>query len=57
MKPKIYNLLSLAVEEGVRAGYRRAYKHDDNPLESMVINTLHHEVMVAISDYFEFDEP
>jgi len=56
MKPKIYNLLSLAVEEGVRAGYRRAHKHDDNPLESMIINTLHNEIMVAISDYFDFDE-
>ena len=56
MKPKIYNLVSLAVEEGVRSGYRRAYKHDDNPLESLVISTLHTEIMVALSDYFSFEE-
>jgi hypothetical protein len=56
MKPKIYSILSLAVEEGIRIGYRHAHKHTDHPGEDVAIGNIHSEVMGSIVDYFSFEE-
>jgi hypothetical protein len=56
MKPKTYSILSVAVEEGVRIGYRHAHKHSETPDEGMAIANIHSEVMEAVLDYFSFDE-
>ena len=56
MKPKIYSILSTAVEEGIRIGYRHAHKHTDRPGEELAIDNIHSEVMSAIVDYFTFEE-
>jgi hypothetical protein len=56
MKPKIYSILSLAVEEGIRSGYRHAHKHTDHPGEDIAIGNIHSEVMGSIVDYFSFEE-
>lgn len=54
MKPKVYNLLSLAIEEGIAHGYQRAFKHNDSPQEQEILNTIHIEVMNALCEYFDF---
>jgi len=56
MKPKMYHILSLAVEQGVRDGWRRAYKHTDDPHEDSVQEHIEEAVMSAIHEYFIFDE-
>lgn len=55
MKPKIYTILSQAVEEGVKRGYRRAFKHVESPGEEAVIDSIDSAVMASILEYFTFD--
>ena len=33
MKPRFYRIIERAIEEGVRDGWRRAYKHTDADTE------------------------
>jgi len=56
MKPKMYHILSLAIEQGVRDGWNRAYKHVDDPTEYSVKEYIEDAVMSAIHEYFIFDE-
>jgi hypothetical protein len=56
MKPKLYTILSVAIEEGIRAGYRRAHKHTDSPDEDVAIGNIHSEVMCSLVDYFTFED-
>lgn len=56
MKPKMYHILNVAIEEGVRQGWHRAHKHDENPTEGAIIEHIEDAVMSAIHEYFTFDE-
>jgi hypothetical protein len=56
MRPKIRVILEQAIEEGVRRGYRLAHKHDDNPLEELIIDRISETVMAQMYEYFTFDE-
>ena len=55
MKPKIYTILGQAVEEGVRRGYYRAFKHVENPSEEVILDAVETAVMASILEYFTFD--
>lgn len=55
MKPKFNVMLELAIEDGVKRGYRRAYKHDDNPSEEVIVDTIRFQVMESLYEYFEFE--
>ena len=56
MKPKIRVILDRAIEEGVRRGYRRAFKHNDSPSEEHILSTIEDCVMGEIYEYFTFDD-
>ena len=56
MKPKIHVILSQAIEEGVLRGYRRAFKHNEDPSEEVICQTIEECVMSQIYEYFTFDE-
>lgn len=56
MIPKTYTILERAVEEGVLLGYRRAFKHTDNPSESAIADAITDAVMLTITDVFSFPE-
>jgi hypothetical protein len=56
MKPKFRVILGEAIEAGVRRGYRRAYKHIENPTEEAIIEHIENAVMSSIYEYFTFDE-
>lgn len=56
MKPKIRVILDRAIEEGVRRGYRRAFKHNDSPSEEHILSTIEDCVMGEIYEYFDFDD-
>ncbi len=56
MKPKTYHILSNSIESGILLGYRRAFKHNDNPLEESIVESIHHSIMNEVSEYFSFDD-
>ena len=59
MKAKEYDVLVMAVEEGVAAGWRHAYKHSDveppnedaDPVKRHIVD----DVLTAICEWFNFD--
>ena len=55
MKPKFRVILEQAIEEGVLLGYRRAFKHNEEPSEEVICETIEECVMSAIYEYFTFD--
>lgn len=56
MKPKFKVILEQAIEEGVRMGYRRAFKHIENPIEESICQHIEDQVMSSLYEYFTFDE-
>ena len=56
MIPKTYIILERAVEEGARLGYRRAFKHVENPSEEAIVEAIVDGVMLTVSEVFDFPE-
>ena len=53
LKPKAYEVLSRAVEEGIESGWRRAHKHVENPSEEAVHTAIYDAVMAQVFEYFD----
>jgi len=56
LKPKTYRILSEAVENGVRYGHYRSYKHTDDPDPEQVKDTIINSVMNEIFEWFDIDD-
>jgi hypothetical protein len=56
MRPKFYKVLEEAITSGVSYGYKRAYKHVENPTEGAIIDSIVEQVMNSIDDWFDFPE-
>ena len=56
MKPKIYVILEMAVNEGITRGWHQAHKHVDDPSPEMIKEKIEDTVMAAIMDYFTFED-
>jgi hypothetical protein len=56
MRPKFRVILEMAIEEGVRRGYSRAFKHNENPNEGAIIEHIEEAVMSSIYEYFDFED-
>jgi len=56
MKPKTYPILIDAVENGVKYGYHRAHKHNDNPDQDQITDAIISAVINEICEWFEFDD-
>jgi hypothetical protein len=56
MKPKIYRVLSEAVENGIKYGWHRAHEHNDEPDQIEIKGALHNAIMFEISEYFHFKD-
>ena len=56
MKPKFRVILDQAISEGVLRGYRRAFKHNENPTEETIIETIEDCVISSLYEYFTFPE-
>ena len=54
MKPREYRLFTECLENGLRRGYRRAYKYTDHPSEEQLLESLHTNVMGEVSEFFAF---
>ena len=56
MRPNFRKVLEIAVEQGVSYGYRRSFKHVENPTESAIIDSIVEQVMNSIDEWFEFED-
>lgn len=56
MTPRTYEILRRAVEEGTAYGYRRAFKHSEEPPEDTIRQEIETAIMAAIDEVFSFDE-
>ena len=56
MKPKFLVILEQALEEGVKRGYRRAFKHIEDPTEESICQHIEDQVMSSLYEYFDFNE-
>jgi len=56
MKPNTYAILQRAVEEGALLGYRRAFKHIENPTEEQVVDAITDAIMLSVSEVFMFSD-
>lgn len=56
MKPKTYALIQQCVDAGVARGLYRAYKHQDNPDNEYITQTIQECVMQEICEWFSFDD-
>ena len=53
MQPKTHYALEQAVREGVEAGYRRAFKHVEDPTEIQITETIQAAVLNSIYEWFD----
>ena len=56
MKVKIRVVLEDAIERGIRAGYRRAYKHTENPCEDSIHVALEDAIWLEVDNIFCFED-
>ena len=56
MKPKIHLIVEMAVEQGVKSGFTRVYKHNENPDEVFITDKITQCVMESIYEWFSFDD-
>ena len=56
MRANEHLVMSECIERGIARGYRRAFKHSDNPVHEHIMQELEQAVMTEICEYFVFDE-
>jgi hypothetical protein len=54
VKLKAYDIVAEAVENSVRYGYRRSFKHSDKPGEEQMIQTITDAVLTGLCEIVEF---
>lgn len=55
LRPKTYPILVEAVENGVKYGYHRAHKHNDNPDRDQITDAITNAVINEIFEWFDID--
>ena len=56
MKAREYEVLNMAVEQGVAYGLRRVRKYNENPTDAQIEAAIEAAVLNAIGEWFTFDE-
>ena len=56
MKVRTRFLLEDCINNGIRGGINKAYKHIDNPDNDILASYIEQYIMNAIDEYFLFDE-
>ena len=55
MKPKILPVLEMCIENGLTHGYRRAFKHNDNPTEEQITDQIKQSIMNELYEWLDFN--
>jgi len=53
MKPKFRAVLEMAIEEGVRFGYKRAFKYNPEPHIDSIADTIVTEIFNSLDTWFD----
>lgn len=53
LKPNTYKLLDRCIEDGVRLGVARAYKHTETPTQDQLYEALESAIMNEICEWFD----
>jgi hypothetical protein len=56
VRVNVYEVISRAVEEGVRNGVYRARKHTDTPNEAQTADAVYQAVMQALCEVLRFED-
>ena len=56
MKVKMYPLIERLIDEGIEAGWNRAHKHTDTPIEETIKQCIEQYIMQGFDEAFEFDQ-
>ena len=57
MQPRVDVILRDCIENGIKRGYRRAFKHVENPDEDSIFENIEECIMGEIYEYFSFAYP
>ena len=55
MKPKFLPVLEMCIENGLTYGYRRAFKHNDNPTEEQITHSIRESIMHELYEWFDME--
>ena len=55
MKPKFLPVLEMCIENGLTYGYRRAFKHNDNPSEEQITHSIRESIMHELYEWFDME--
>ncbi len=55
MTPKFVPVLEMCIENGLAYGYRRAFKHHDNPTEEEMTEQIRQCIMHEIYEWFDME--
>ena len=56
MKPKFLPVLEMCIENGLTLGYRRAFKHTDDPTEEQITQAIKDAIMLELYEWFDFND-
>lgn len=55
MKPKVLPILEIAITEGINYGWVRAHKHNENPEEDIIKQSIQEQILNSLYQYFDFE--
>ena len=55
MKPKILPVLEMCIENGLSYGYRREFKHTDDPTEDQITQAIKDAIMFELYEWFDME--
>ncbi len=53
---RAYNIITAALEEGIRYGVNRAYKYTESPDRETIVDQVHTAVMNSLCEVLDFGE-
>lgn len=56
MTPKFNAVLDMCIENGLKLGFSRAHKHNDQPTEQQIIEKQFQAIMDEIYEWFDFED-
>ena len=55
MRVKTHMVLMDCIESGIKLGWNRAHKHDDNPTPQVIKRCIDDAIHGQLGEYFEYD--
>lgn len=56
MEPKFFPVLEMCIQNGIRLGYSRAFKHNETPEEETIFMEIEKAIENEIYEWFNFKE-